>query len=148
MFRFALLLALSTAACGGAVQSIEMKGNEPDLAAIAGSWQGKYQAVETGRSGPIQFSLELGRHTADGQVTMGGSKMALKVSFVAVKHDTISGSMEPYTEPTCSCQVQTQFTGTLRGNEIDGTFTTKLLATGNELHGTWQVDRGAIADGS
>ncbi len=146
MHRLALMFVL-TVACGGAVSQIEMKGGDPDLAVIAGNWQGNYQGLETGRTGAIHFSLELGRHTADGQVFMGGSHTALKISFVAVERNTITGSIDPYLEPSCGCQVQTQFNGTVAGNEIDGTFTTKALMNGAEMHGTWQVARGDAAGG-
>ena len=141
MHRLALLLVLTTAACGGAVSQIEMKGREPDLAALAGDWQGNYQGVDTGRSGDIEFSLQLGRHTADGKVLMNGSKTPLKISFVAVEHGTINGSIEPYTDPACACLVQTEFNGTVEGDQIDGTFTTKVPANGAEMHGTWKVAR-------
>jgi hypothetical protein len=141
MTRFALALALFTAACGGAMgTSIEMKGKDPDLAAVAGTWMGNYQAQETGRTGNIEFELALGRHVAVGQVMMGGSHKSLHVTFVNVEHNTVSGTMEPYTDPGCNCQVTTRFTGTVEGNEIDGTFTTKI-ADGSELHGTWKVAR-------
>lgn len=144
MNRFALasaLALLTTAACGGAVQSIEMKGGDPDLASIAGNWQGKYEGLDTGRTGDIHFNLELGRHTADGQVFMGGSHTPLTIRFVAVQRDQISGEIEPYMEPSCACQVHTEFLGTVAGNEIDGTFTTKVVMTGGEMHGTWRVAR-------
>jgi hypothetical protein len=140
--RIALALAIATtAACGGAVQSIEMKGGDPDLASIAGSWKGKYEGLDTGRTGDISFSLELGRHTADGQVFMGGSHTPLSIRFVQVQRDQISGEIDPYIEPSCACQVHTQFLGSINGNEIDGTFTTTVSMTGGEMHGTWRVAR-------
>jgi hypothetical protein len=141
MHRLLALAFVVTAACGGAVSQIEMKGAEPELASLAGDWQGKYQGIETGRTGDIQVSLQLGRHTADGQVFMGGSHTPLKIQFVAVERDRISGQIEPYTEPSCNCQVETHFDGTVAGNEIDGTFTTKIPANGAEMHGTWSVER-------
>jgi hypothetical protein len=141
MHRLLALTFVVTAACGGAVSQIEVKGGDPDLAAIAGDWQGKYQGMETGRTGDIQFSLQLGRHTADGEIYMGGSHTPLKIRFVQVQRGQISGQIEPYVEPSCNCQVQTEFLGTVAGNEIDGTFTTKIPANGAEMHGTWQVAR-------
>ena len=141
MLRLLALSFIVTAACGGAVSQIEVKGGEPELASLAGDWQGKYQGTETGRTGDIQFSLQLGRHTADGQVFMGGSHTPLKIQFVAVERDRISGQIEPYTEPSCNCQVETHFDGTVAGNEIDGTFVTKVPANGAEMHGTWSVAR-------
>jgi hypothetical protein len=133
--------SLTFVACGGAVQSIEMKGGDPDLASIAGDWKGKYEGLDTGRTGDIQFSLELGRHTADGQVFMGGSHTPLSIRFVQVQRDQISGEIDPYIEPSCACQVHTQFLGSITGNQIDGTFTTTVSMTGGELHGTWHVTR-------
>jgi hypothetical protein len=140
MHRFALAFVL-TAACGGAVSQIEVKGKDPDLATIAGDWEGNYQGIDNPRSGEIRFSLELGRHTADGEVLMKGSTKPLAIEFIAVQANQISGSIQPYTEPSCSCQVHTEFVGTVDGNKIDGTFTTKVAATGHEMHGTWEVDR-------
>ena len=140
MHRFALAFVL-TAACGGAVSQIEVKGRDPDLAAVAGDWQGKYQGTDNPRSGEIRFSLELGMHTGEGQVLMTGATKPLAIEFIAVKANQISGSIQPYTEPSCACQVHTEFVGTLEGNEIDGTFITKVAAKGTEMHGTWQVAR-------
>ncbi len=137
------------AACGGSLtqSQIEMKGKDADLAALAGDWQGGYQQLENGRTGSIKFSLELGRHTADGQVLMGPAATPLKVSFVKIKESTVTGKIEPYIDPACMCQVSTEFLGTVAGNEIDGTFTEKVIANGDEMHGTWKVSRGA-ADGT
>jgi hypothetical protein len=140
MHRLAILFVF-TAACGGAVSQIEMRGKDPDLAAIAGDWLGQYQGQDTGRSGAIQFSLQLGRHTADGEVLLAPGAPPLRVTFVAVKHASVSGQMERYTDPTCKCEVETQFDGTVDGNEIGGTYTTKAVATGTEMHGTWRVAR-------
>ena len=118
------------AACGGTLgqAQIEMKGKDADLAALAGDWQGGYQQLENGRTGAIKFSLELGRHTADGQVLMGPTATPLKVSFVKVKESTVTGKIEPYIDPACMCQVSTEFLGTVAGNE---------------MHGTWKVSRDA-----
>lgn len=147
MKRFAIAF-LFTAACGGAMGQIEMKGKDADLAALAGDWQGNYQQVENGRSGEIHFSLELGRHTADGQVLMGPTATPLKVSFVKVKETTVTGKIEPYVDPACMCQVSTEFLGTVSGDEIDGTFTEHVIANGNEMHGTWKVARGSSSSGT
>lgn len=119
-----------------------MKGGDMDLARLAGDWQGSYKGIESGREGPVTFSLALGRHTADGTVLLGGTN-PLKISFVGVSHDKISGKIEPYTDPSCGCQVQTEFVGTLATDEIDGTFTTTVIGKQLEQHGTWSVKRSA-----
>src|SRR5262249_8872543 len=125
MHRYALLFVLATA-CGGAAAQIEMKGGDPDLALIAGDWKGNYEGQDSGRTGNIDFSLQRGRHTADGTVFMGPAHTPLKISFVKVQRGTISGTIEPYTDPSCGCQVQTEFLGTVGSNQIGGTFTTKV----------------------
>jgi len=134
----ALSILFVLAACGGA-QSVEVKGGEGDLAALAGHWEGDYTGTESGRSGPVTFDLELGRHTADGTVLMGG-ETPLKIQFVAVEGGQLSGKIEPYTDPACSCEVQTEFVGTLNGDAITGSFTTEVAGMG-EQHGEWSVVR-------
>ena len=54
----------------------------------------------------MSFSLALGNHIAEGQVMMGGAT-PLKIQFVKVKQNQIHGTIAPYTDPNCSCQVET-----------------------------------------
>jgi hypothetical protein len=118
-----------------------MKGKDADLASLAGDWEGSYTGIETGRSGPVSFSLQLGRHTADGTVLLGGAT-PLKVAFVAVEGGQVSGKMDTYTDPTCSCDVETEFVGTQVGDAITGSFTTTVVgAADKQMHGEWSVTR-------
>lgn len=138
---FALAAAATTAAaCGGSANQVEVKGGESDLASIAGEWEGSYTGVESGRSGPVSFSLSLGRHTADGTVLMGGDT-PLKIQFLAVEGGTLSGKIDPYTDPSCSCEVVTEFVGTQDSDSISGTFTTKVTGTDTVQTGEWSVTR-------
>ena len=132
---------LAAAACGGAgTKEVEMKGKDPDLATLAGEWEGSYTGNESGRTGPVTFSLQMGRHTAEGTVLMGG-ETPLKIEFVSVEGGQISGKIDPYMDPNCSCEVETEFLGTLEGDTISGMFTTKVTAQGMVQTGTWQVTR-------
>ena len=126
--------------CGGSQSQVEVKGGESDLAQMAGQWEGNYTGTDSGRTGPITLDLGLGRHTADGTVLMGGST-PLKISFIAVEGGTVSGKIEPYTDPSCSCQVETTFEGEQVGNAISGTFVTKVVGTDKEQRGEWSVNR-------
>jgi hypothetical protein len=140
----AFLLATSVlVGCGGGNSEVAMKGGDIDLARIAGDWQGNYKGIESGREGPITFSLAMGHHTADGTVLMGGST-PIKIQFVGIAHDKLSGKIAPYTDPSCSCQVQTEFLGDVGASgTIEGTFTTTVIGKGLEQHGTWSVKRAA-----
>ncbi len=133
-----LALVVLLAACGGA-QQVEVKGGDSDLAALAGHWEGNYSGNESGRSGPVTFDLELGRHTANGTVLMGG-ETPLSIQFVAVEGGTLSGKIEPYTDPACACEVTTEFVGTQTGDAITGSFTTKIAGM-DDQHGEWSVVR-------
>lgn len=139
-----LLLAASPAAlltaCGGSQKDVEVKGGETDMAQLAGDWEGTYQGNESGRSGTAKFSLQLGRHTAEGVVYMGGDT-PLQIKFVQVEGGKIQGTIAPYTDPNCSCEVETSFLGTLEGDVISGMFSTKISATGQIQTGTWSVNR-------
>ena len=135
MFALAFVVA-----CGGSQKDVVMQGSDLDLARVAGEWHGDYKATESGRTGPVSFSLQVGSHTAEGEVMMGGST-PLKIEFVKVKQNEIKGTIAPYTDPTCACQVETAFLGTLGSDEISGTFETKVSETGQLQTGTWHVDR-------
>ena len=137
----AIAIAL-VAACGGSQKAVEVKGGDSELAKIAGDWSGDYSGVESGRSGTIDFSLELGRHTAIGEIHMGAPDAPpLKIEFVAIDGGKVSGTIAPYPDPNCSCEVQTTFTGAASGDSISGTFETKVSANGQVQSGTWQVSR-------
>lgn len=138
-YAFAVLFA---AGCGGSQKAVEVKGGDAELAKIAGEWSGDYQGVESGRSGTITFELQLGRHTAEGEIRMGTPDAPpLKIEFVAIEGGRVSGTIAPYTDPNCSCEVQTTFVGTASGERISGDFETKVSATGDVQRGTWQVTR-------
>ncbi len=135
-----LLTMAAIAACGGGQRDVAVEGNDTELAKLAGDWQGNYSGNESGRSGTIEFSLQLGRHTADGQVVMSGAT-PLKIEFVAVKAGQVKGTIAPYTDPNCHCQVETSFLGNLGGDTISGMFETKIGKTGQIQTGSWTVKR-------
>lgn len=148
MVRFVVVVvALLYAACGGSSSQIEVKGEESRIDGLAGLWEGTYVGVDSGRTGTIRFDLTVGRHTADGEVVMfpGGDASKgtpLRVRFVEVKEDdTVRGRIEPYTDPSCSCSVATEFTGTLTGDAIEGTFTTRVVDSDQTQTGQWSVRR-------
>ena len=136
-WMFALMMLV---ACGGTQKEVAVKGSDLDLARVAGDWEGNYNGTDSGRTGPVSFSLQVGSHTAEGQVMMDGAT-PLKIEFVKVKDDQVKGTIAPYTDPSCSCEVETTFLGTLGNDVIDGTFETKVSATGQLQTGTWSVTR-------
>jgi len=137
--KWMLSLAMLVA-CGGGQKDVAMKGSDLDLARVAGDWEGEYKGNESGRTGPVSFSLQVGSHTAEGQVVMSGAT-PLKIEFVGVKQNDVRGTIAPYMDPNCSCQVETTFLGTLANDTISGTFETKVSKTGQVQTGTWSVSR-------
>jgi hypothetical protein len=135
------LLFVVVAACGGAgTKDVAVKGPDNELAKLAGDWAGDYKGIESGREGTVTFSLQMGSHTAEGEVVMGGTT-PLKVEFVQVKSGEVKGTIAPYKDPNCSCEVETSFVGTLSGDTISGNFETKVSASGQTQTGSWQVTR-------
>lgn len=133
-------VACSLTACAGAAQQVEVKGANADLMALAGEWEGQYEGTDSGRNGTIHFALQVGRHTADGEVRLGG-ETPLKISFVEVERGQVSGRIDTYTDPACQCLVRTEFLGLMRGDSVDGTFTSMMLESGQQLRGNWAVIR-------
>ena len=135
-----LVFALS-AACAGTAQQVELKGKNDELVKLVGNWEGQFEGIDSGRSGRIKFSLELGRHTADGEVVMDPATAPLKITYVQVRGGQVTGQLEPYTDPRCRCTVETEFLGTLNGDVVDGSFTTRSVSGGPEQHGNWSMSR-------
>jgi len=136
----AVIVSLSLMACASSGSQVPVRGGDSELMTVAGEWEGQYTGTESGRSGPIHFSLGEGRHTADGTVVMGG-QTPLQIRFVTVEGGNVSGKIEKYTDPSCNCEVETEFVGQRIGDRIDGTFITKVIATGQTQKGTWGVER-------
>jgi len=134
------IVAVGATACGGGQKQVEVKGKDIDMASLVGEWEGDYQGNESGRSGAVRFSLELGRHTADGKVFMGGDT-PLDIQFIKVDGGKLQGTIAPYKDPTLGVEVKTNFLGTLEGDSISGMFTTEIKDKGEVQTGKWQVVR-------
>ncbi|MGE5277175.1 MAG: hypothetical protein ACM3SU_09285 [Acidobacteriota bacterium] len=166
------LLALALAAVGAASCSSTSPAppvpveaaKKSDLKALVGRWVGEYSSVASGRSGSIVFELESGETTARGDVLMWpkGSKepsapspdknltdeqirkmpRVLNISFVETQGGYLTGTMDPYDDPDCQCQVRTVFVGSIDGDDIVGEYTTERFdKPGNPVKGTFKARR-------
>ena len=153
--------ACTASACGGTGMRVPVAGTAGDLAAMAGEWSGEYSSDESGRSGSIVFRLTAGTDTATGDVVMspqfwrrGGAPgdatgafttppapQVLSIRFVGVAGGRVNGRLDPYTDPNCGCTLLTEFEGTLRGNELEGTYSSRHSHTGEVQRGRWKVTR-------
>ncbi|RMH38487.1 MAG: hypothetical protein D6689_19450 [Deltaproteobacteria bacterium] len=132
-------------ACGGAMGQVPVRGDDAEVARLAGEWKGQFEGVDNAKTGTIDLNFQLGRHTADARVTLlgastDGSAMKLKVEYLAVENGTIRGKIEPYVDPECSCKVETEFEGALTGDYIVGTYFARPAA-GGERKGQWSAER-------
>jgi hypothetical protein len=119
---------------------------------LDGEWSGSYESRDTDRHGSIQFVLEASRDTAYGDVLMVHRQGAVdyvgdyesltlrersakpprvvEIRFVVVEGDRVFGSMEPYRDPECGCQLRTEFEGVLDEDTVRGTFVSEHLESG------------------
>ncbi len=155
------LAAILAAACASPPSPVPVMAEPGDLAQLAGTWSGYYDSPAVERRGTIMFELEAGRDTARGDVTMiprgwtrplgpaeNPAEVARKapipelltIKFVRVREGLISGTMEPYRDPDCGCEVYTTFEGVLKDDAIEGTFVARP-GTGPPYRGTWLVTR-------
>ncbi len=161
----ALTALVAGAGCGYRPPPVPVTGTAPAIAKLVGDWEGEYESGESGRSGYIAFSLAEERDTARGDVlmlapgepeprwsspeagriqTIGSrptTSRVLTIHFVRAEGGTVSGSLEPYTDPGCGCTLDTQFIGRMEGDSIRGTFTSRHIQAGHTDHGTWVVRR-------
>jgi hypothetical protein len=130
-------LVIGGAGCRATPSPVRVVGSPGDVSVLAGQWDGEYSSAETGRSGSISLRLVAGRDTAFGDVVMvpaGGARplapsatlgappptatgrpaagsQVLTITFVRVAHDSVSGALQPYEGPDCSCTLTTTFRG-------------------------------------
>jgi hypothetical protein len=167
MLRFksvpAVMLPLVLAACGASRSPVPLVGTSSDVSALAGEWAGDYSSSESGRSGSISFTLRAATDSAFGDVTMvpaglgrplqpwrGGDNMTgvgqvapattLTIRFVRVEAGRVNGTLDPYADPQTGARLLTTFTGALKGNTIEGSYTTRL-PSGDTQTGRWTVQR-------
>ena len=156
----ALAFAASLACAPSLPETVPLVGGVNDVSSLVGEWSGEYDGGAGGRSGNIVFVLRSAADTARGDVMMiprsSGeqtttesqraplalrSGQVLRIAFVRVADGAVTGTLEPYTDPDCQCTVQTTFTGTVRGDTIEGTFVTRGAQLPSEQRGRWKVTR-------
>ena len=160
------LLALPLALLPGCASTppppVPVGGETTALAALDGEWSGDYWSGSTGRRGTIRFRMQADAGAAAGDVWMSpsphersaadpgsgspaptaGAAEPLQIRFVRVGEEgMVSGTMEPYRDPDCDCMVSTTFHGTIEGDVIRGTYTTRGPRTHRETGGQWQARR-------
>ena len=159
----AIAIAGFLIACGGSQSPVPVVGREADISRLAGEWSGDYSSGETGRSGSILFTLKSGTDTATGDVVMtpryaaaGPTQagppspqsapqpsQAIDIKFVRVTGGMVSGSLAPYTDPTCNCPLHTTFVGRLVGDTLSGTYSSRHENAQDVQQGRWRVVRKA-----
>lgn len=168
LLRILLAGVCSTAVAGCAsAPPIPLQGSPPALIALAGEWDGTYTSRDTGRSGSIWFKLIAGEDHAHGDVLMtprgrtepyhryppsgwpraerpADLTQVLTIQFVHASDGTVGGLLEPYWDPDCQCEAITTFRGRLRGDRLEGTFSTRLGLT-DQATGRWVAHRRRIA---
>lgn len=156
----AATFSMAALACAPTMSRTPVTGTS--VARLVGEWQGTYESLETGRSGTISFALRALSDTAQGEILITGRPIAgtdvdnpahhqhsvaappppLTIRFVAVRGDEVSGTLDPYPDPECGCQLRTVFLGTIMGDEIRGTFESNGSGFFHvPSRGTWRVTR-------
>ena len=148
---------LLTAALGLACSStpknpapdVPIGGAASDISAMAGHREGTYNRQATSRTGSIVFDIKSGKDMAKGDVLMvpkgataptsSAMPQVLNISFVNAEGGVVRGTMDPYRDPACNCEVQTTFVGVRKGDSMEGTFTTTGAAT--VATGQWSMHR-------
>src|ERR1700694_331203 len=151
---------LATAGCASRQQpEIELTSSDFDINPLVGEWRGNYSSTETGRNGTIAFTLRAAESAASGSVVMlprADSSFAanhapvdpsipnvrevLTIHFVRKAGSNVVGTLDPYLDPLCACQVVTTFQGAFRDRSaIEGTYRTVPVAGSKATGGTWKV---------
>jgi hypothetical protein len=141
---------------------IELTSSDFDLNPLVGEWRGSYSSMETGRNGTIAFTLRAAESAASGNVvmlpradssfeanhapvdpSMPNTREVLTIHFVRKEGSNVVGTLDPYRDPECACQVVTTFQGAFRDRRtIEGIYTTVPGNSGGKTtSGKWKVTR-------
>ena len=156
-------LGMAISACASTQEPrVPVSISPADLTRLGGEWTGEYTSPMTGRGGSIVFHLTATADSAHGDVVMvprgAGSPLRravytgqapaqptqpqeLTIRFARFQGDRVTGMMDPFIDPDCNCPVSTTFEGTVKGDRIDGTFTTRGSPAGDPATGSWSVQR-------
>jgi hypothetical protein len=154
---------LAIAGCAPRHQpDIELTASDFDLNPLVGEWRGNYSSTETQRNGTIAFTLRAAESAASGNVVMlpradssfeanhapvdpsiPNTREILTIHFVRKEGSNVVGTLDPYLDPQCACQVITTFQGAFRDRgTIEGIYTTVAAKSGTKAtSGTWKVTR-------
>lgn len=156
------LFAMGLGACASSQAPVPVVGAAGDVAALVGQWDGSYDSPVTGRSGSISFTLAAHGDSAFGNVVMipvawsrplqpwtapssQGAALTpppvLRINFVRVRGDRVSGALAPYADPATGARLFTSFDGRIRGDTIEGTFVTQPDPSARTETGRWKVAR-------
>lgn len=148
--------AAAVAGCaGGKPPETQVTASDFDLQPLVGEWHGNYTNPAAGRSGTIAFTLRAGESSATGKVVLipgkadtlvaaaAMARSVINISFMRKEGNKVTGTLDPYIDPTCSCRVTTNFEGSFTdARTIEGTFTTVPSQSGAQITGgTWKVIR-------
>ena len=160
MNRFLAVLVIAGVAsgatgCASRPPETQMSASDFDLGPLVGEWRGDYNNPEAGRSGTIAFTLRAGESSASGKVVMlpgkadtlasaaAMARSVINISFMRKEGNKVTGTLDPYIDPTCACRVTTNFEGSFTdARTIEGTFTTVPSQSGAVVTGgKWKVTR-------
>lgn len=158
------LFLLLGCASGAPPPPVAVFGSPEAISALAGTWRGQYWSGATGRSGEVRFELQANTEQAWGSVWMfpahrgAGEASAdamrrqgpqeLQIRFVrALDAGAITGTLDPYRDPDCDCQLSTTFVGKLAGDVIEGSYTTQGPLGHATTDGRWRVTRAPAGAG-
>ena len=97
--------------------------------------RGDVLMVAGGSTVPYGAAVTTGREQAH-----PGSQL-LTIRFVNSAGGAVTGTLDPYHDPDCDCEVETTFSGKQQGDTIEGTFTSTSSRTAGRTGGRWKVTR-------
>lgn len=140
---------------------VPISGEPADIASLEGDWAGEYHSYAPARrSGTLFFRITAAGDTARGDALMhtagretagttpymdpwthAARSQVLTVTFVRGAGSTVMGRLDPHNDPVCGCEIHTTFTGHIKGNLLEGTYTSEHAHGGDASSGRWRVLR-------
>jgi hypothetical protein len=154
-----LIGAVAASGCGSSLPKIDVNATPESLVELRGDWFGTYASDDTGRHGTIAFILSANPDSAFGDVLMEtedhdwrehdpdritirkNHPEQISISFVRIAGGRVAGQLEPYEDPGCGCTLTTVFHGSIEGNKMSGTYTSRHGMSDKVDEGVWNCSR-------
>ena len=121
--------------------SVNVVGTAAEQQRFAGVWRGHVDATDNRQDADVEFHIQPGS-AGPGMFTSTAMPRPVKILWIRLSGNKLSGAVEPYFDDSCSCDAYVTFEGELdaSGTMLSGTLRKRERLLWRDA-GTWTAQR-------